>query len=85
MFYHKFWDLIKADLVDMFNDFHKGNLDSKMINFAIISLIPKVEEARSMKNFRPIHLTNCSFKVFSKVLTLGLGKIMDRTECSQKF
>jgi len=78
MFYHKFWDLIKSDLVDMFNDFHRGDLDLKRLNFAMISLIPKVDEARSMKNFRPISLINCSFKVFSKVLTLRLGKVMNR-------
>ena len=45
MFYHKFWDLIKADLVDMFNDFHRGNLDLKRLNFAMISLIPKVDRS----------------------------------------
>jgi mannosylglycoprotein endo-beta-mannosidase len=78
MFYHKFWDLIKFDLVDMFNNFHKGKLDLKRLNFAMISLIPKVDEAREMKSFRPISLINCSFKVFSKVLTLRLGKIMNR-------
>jgi hypothetical protein len=34
----------------MFNDFHKGKLDLKRLNFAMISLIPKVDEAREMKN-----------------------------------
>jgi len=75
MFYHNFWDLIKSDLVDMFNDFYRGTLDLKRLNFAMISLIPKVDEARSMKNVRPISLINCSFKVFSKVLTLRLEKL----------
>jgi len=50
----------------------------KRLNFAMISLIPKVDESRSMKNFRPISLINYSFKVFSKVLALRLGKIMNR-------
>jgi hypothetical protein len=31
-----------------------------------------------MKLFRPISLINCSFKIFSKVLTLRLGKISQR-------
>jgi hypothetical protein len=82
MFYHKFWDLIKIDLVDMFNDFHRGDLDLIRLNFAMISLIPKVDETRSMKNFRPI---SCSFKVFSKVLTLRLGKIMNRLISPQQM
>jgi hypothetical protein len=43
-----------------------------------MTLIPKVEEARDMKNFRPISLINCSFKIFSKVLTNRLGLISHR-------
>ena len=37
-----------------------------------------MEDATSMKNFRPISLINCSFKIFSKVLTVRLGKIINR-------
>jgi hypothetical protein len=41
-------------------------------------LLPKIEEAMEMKQFRPISLINCSFKIFSKVLTGRLGKISQR-------
>jgi hypothetical protein len=41
-------------------------------------LIPKVEEASEMKAFRPISLLNCSFKIFSKVLTLRLERVTQR-------
>jgi hypothetical protein len=27
LFYQKFWDLVKDDIVRMFNDFHTGTLD----------------------------------------------------------
>lgn len=84
MFYHKFWDIIKSDPVEMFNDFHKGNLELKRLNFAMLSLIPKVEDARSTKNFRPISLINCSFKIFSKVFTLRLGKVITRLVSPQQ-
>jgi hypothetical protein len=49
VFYHKFWDLVKGDLVNMFNDFFNGELDLYRLNFAMISLIPKKEGARNMK------------------------------------
>jgi hypothetical protein len=53
---------------------HKAKLDLFRINFAMLTLIPKVEDASEMKLFRPISLLNCSVKTFSKVLTLRLEK-----------
>jgi hypothetical protein len=50
----------------------------------MITLVPKEEGARSMKKFRPISLINCSFKIFSKALTLRLGKIIDRLIAPQQ-
>jgi hypothetical protein len=78
MFYQKFWDVIKLDLINMFNAWFDDNLDLYRLNFAMITLIPKENEARSMKKFRPISLLNCSFKIFTKVLTNRLAKIIDR-------
>jgi hypothetical protein len=56
MFYQKFWDVIKLDLINMFNAWFDDNLDLYRLNFAMITLIPKENEARSMKKFRPISL-----------------------------
>ena len=78
MFYQHYWDIVKADLLSMFNNFHQGKLDLHRLNFALITLIPKEEGARPMKKFRPISLINCSFKIFSKALTMRLGKVIDR-------
>lgn len=78
LFYQKFWDLVKDDLVHMFDDFHNGNLDLYRINCALVTLIPKVGEASNMKQFRPISLLNCSFKILSKILTLRLTSIAQR-------
>jgi hypothetical protein len=62
----------------MFNDFFKGDLDLSRLNFALVTLIPKVGDATNMKQFRPISLLNCSFKIFSKLLTIRLGHISQR-------
>jgi hypothetical protein len=78
IFYHKFWDLIKDDLVALFANFHRGVLDLSGLNFALVTLIPKVGEATNMKQFRPISLLNCSFKIFSKLLTLRLSSIVQQ-------
>jgi hypothetical protein len=48
------------------------------INFATLTLIPKVEEASEMKAFRPISLLNYSFKIFGKMLTRRLERECER-------
>jgi hypothetical protein len=78
LFYHKFWDLVKSDIVKLFEEFYNSRLDVFRLNFAMLTLIPKVEDAAEMRFFRPISLLNCSFKIFSKVLTLRLEKISQR-------
>jgi hypothetical protein len=75
LFYQKFWDTLKGDICSMVQDFSYHKLDLFRLNFAILTLIPKVDEARDMKNFRPISLLNCSFKIFSKLLTSRLEKV----------
>jgi hypothetical protein len=68
----------------MFQDFHTGDLDLTRLNFALLTLIPKELGGRSMKKYRQISLCNCSFKIFSKVLTIRLGKIADRLISTQQ-
>jgi hypothetical protein len=42
-FYHVCWDIIKKDIVNLFHDFHGGNLDVSRINYGIITLLPKIK------------------------------------------
>jgi hypothetical protein len=44
-FYQAFWDLIKDDLMAMFVDFHNGTLPLYSLNFGIITLLPKKDNA----------------------------------------
>jgi hypothetical protein len=74
LFYQKFWDLVKGDLTLLVSNFYSGDLDLFRLNFANI-LIPKVTDALEMKNFRPISLLNCNFKIFGKPLTMRLEKM----------
>src|SRR4051794_38058650 len=73
-FYQHFWEVVKWDLKAWLDDFHKGALDLARLNFGIITLIPKVKDARQIQNFRPICLLNVSFKIITKVLINRLSK-----------
>jgi Reverse transcriptase (RNA-dependent DNA polymerase) len=78
LFYQKFWNLIKHDIIFLFSEFYHHCLNIAKFNRAIICLIPKVAETSSIKDFRPISLLNCSFKFFTKVLTFRLHPVLDR-------
>ena len=77
-FYQNFWDIIKADLLELFNCLHVDRLDLFRINFGEIVLLPKIKEAERIQQFRPICLLNVSFKIFTKVATNRLNLIADR-------
>jgi hypothetical protein len=68
-FYRKCWAMIKTELMGMVNDFFRGNLDIARLNYGVITLIPKVQDANTVKQFRPICLLNVSFKIFTELLS----------------
>jgi hypothetical protein len=44
-FYQVFWGVIKECLLPLFTDLHREALDLYSLNFGIITLIPKVQNA----------------------------------------
>ena len=86
-FYQNYWDIVKNNLIEMFDAWYEGELDLFRLNFAMITLIPKENDAKSMKKFRPISLINCCFKIFSKAVTNRFALMIDRiiTKCQSAF
>jgi hypothetical protein len=78
MFYQKFWSIIKADFIALVRGFEKCEINLARLNYAMIILIPKEEEAKTLKKFRSISLINCSFKIFTKALNTRLESICNR-------
>jgi hypothetical protein len=65
--------VVKGDIMNIFDDLYNSNLDLYRLIFALITVIPKKKDARTMNKFRPISLLNCSYKFFTKVLTNRVG------------
>ena len=64
--------------------YDKGTLTDSF-RTAKIRLIPKKGEIKSIKNWRPISLLNCFYKIISRALTFRLKKYMDKlTSVGQK-
>lgn len=83
-FFKKCWDIYNKDMYDMFQDFHRGALDIKRLNFGVITLVPKLKEANTIKQYRPICLLNVDYKCLTKLLTNRLvpvaQKIIDKNQ-----
>ncbi|WVZ60059.1 hypothetical protein U9M48_010126 [Paspalum notatum var. saurae] len=77
-FYRHFWETVKGDLMQMFCDLSKGDLPLFSLNFGVITLIPKVQEANVIQQYRQICLINVSYKIFTKVATNRLSSIADK-------
>ncbi|RLN39154.1 hypothetical protein C2845_PM01G41450 [Panicum miliaceum] len=76
LFFKEFWDLCKADILEMLQNLHRDNLNLARLNFGIITLIPKVRGATNIKQFRPICLLNVIYKIITKVLTVRLTRVV---------
>jgi hypothetical protein len=77
-FYHVFWSLIKDDLMAMFRDFHREDLDLFSLNFGVITLLPELHEIKMIQQYRPICMLNVSFKIFTKILANRLTLVANR-------
>jgi mannosylglycoprotein endo-beta-mannosidase len=77
-FYQKNWEVIKKDLMAMFAQLRTGELPLFKLNFGVITLLPKKEDASRIEQYRPICLLNVSFKVFTKVGTNQVTNIAQK-------
>ena len=59
----------------MFAQLQEGHLPLYKLNFGVITLIPKKQDAVQIQQYRPICLLNVSFKIFTKVGTNRITQI----------
>ncbi|GLT87684.1 hypothetical protein SLE2022_057510 [Rubroshorea leprosula] len=71
-----FWNCIKEDFVNFFREFHQHSRLVKGLNSSFLALIPKKLSPRELKDFRPISLIGCMYKLLAKVLANRLKVVM---------
>lgn len=64
--YQDCWDLLKQDLLDVFEDFYNSGVVNSVTNSTIICLIPKKNEPVKLSEFRPISLVTSLYKIIAK-------------------
>ncbi|GJV96565.1 RNA-directed DNA polymerase, eukaryota [Tanacetum coccineum] len=67
-FFRRYWSFLENDMIEAVNTFFINGNFSKGINSSFITLIPKNQEAKTPKDFRPITLIGCIYKIISKIL-----------------
>ncbi|BFG22932.1 hypothetical protein CerSpe_092060 [Prunus speciosa] len=76
LFYHKFWQIVKGNIVGAAEKFRTGISHLRDLSKTHIALIPKVAAPECTANFRPISLCNNSYKILSKIMANRLKVIL---------
>ncbi|XP_026442503.1 uncharacterized protein LOC113342053 [Papaver somniferum] len=77
-FYRHCWDIIQDDLIKaIIYCWNSGHIPNG-VNSSLIILLAKVRGANTLRNFRPIGLSNFFFKIFTKILATRLSSVLDK-------
>uniref|UniRef100_A0A803K7Y7 Reverse transcriptase domain-containing protein n=1 Tax=Xenopus tropicalis TaxID=8364 RepID=A0A803K7Y7_XENTR len=75
-FYVRFWDILKDDLLCLFNKcFYDKKLPASWQK-GVISMLPKEGDKTDFRNWRPITLLNTDYKILAKVFANRLKEVL---------
>ncbi|VFQ85187.1 unnamed protein product [Cuscuta campestris] len=77
-FFRSYWETIKEDVTSSCQEYFLGIPPPKSICKTLITLIPKVDNASSWKNFRPISLSSFPSKIITKILATRLTSLLPK-------
>ena len=77
-FFQGCWEIVRKDILELFQEFWEGELNVSRLNYGIITLLPKVTDAEKIQQYRPICLLNCIYKWITKVLTIRLEPVAEK-------
>ncbi|GJZ07488.1 RNA-directed DNA polymerase, eukaryota, reverse transcriptase zinc-binding domain protein [Tanacetum coccineum] len=76
-FYRRYWTFLENDVVEAVLYFFNHGQFPKGSNSSFITLIPKTQEAKMMKDFRPITLIRSLYKIIAKILANRLVVVLE--------
>ncbi|GJY83899.1 hypothetical protein Tco_0497275, partial [Tanacetum coccineum] len=74
--FYSFWKLIEKDVVATVKHFFQSGSIPKGCNSSFIALIPKIPDAKMVKDFRPISLIGSLYKIIAKILANRLVMVL---------
>ncbi|XP_026459385.1 uncharacterized protein LOC113360050 [Papaver somniferum] len=83
-FYRACWQIIHEDVVQAIQYCWKRRFIPKGLNSSFLVLLPKVQGAKTPNKFRPICLSNLSFKIITKIMTVRMSTLMEKLVAPQQ-
>ena len=77
-FIQEFWDIYRVPLFKMIVQCYANNKLTDSFKTANIKLIPKKGNLKLLKNWRPISLLSCFYKIISRAIGTRLKGVMDK-------
>lgn len=74
-FLQQLYHVIKDDVMELFRELHDFGKSVKSLNTTFFILIAKKEGVKDIKDFRPISLVDCIYKLITKVLAKKLSRV----------
>ncbi|CAL0333248.1 unnamed protein product [Lupinus luteus] len=71
------WEIVKVDVLKAVNEFFEEERIYPNINCTLVTIIPKHNDANTMKDMRPISCYTTIYNIISKILTTRLGRIIE--------
>lgn len=75
-FYQHYWNGMKGGILDFLQEFHNRGKLSKNLGATFSPLIPA--GAKNVKNFKPIGLIGCVYKILLRVFVGRLQKVLPK-------
>jgi hypothetical protein len=72
------WQIVRYPLLRYANCCFRKKKLTENFNTACIKLIPKKGDLSAIKNWRPISLLSCYYKIISRVINHRLGTVIDK-------
>ncbi|XP_026433827.1 uncharacterized protein LOC113331322 [Papaver somniferum] len=77
-FYRACWHIIKEDVIQAIQFCWRRRFIPNGLNSNFLVLLPKVDGAKNPNQFRPIGFSNVSFKIFTKIISIRMGTLMNK-------
>ena len=72
------WSVLEKDVLGAVKFFHREGKIPEGCNASFLTLIPKSENPQSFKEYRPISLVGCFYKILTKVLSNRIKKVIEK-------